>query len=74
MKYLRLGEIRNSPLFDKRTSDRTRKDGFKALQTVAKEQAKKILNEHVPTPLDKGIERDLDQVIKEESKKLLAGA
>jgi hypothetical protein len=32
------------------------------------------MKEHVPTPLDKGIERDLDQVIKEESKKLLAGS
>jgi trimethylamine--corrinoid protein Co-methyltransferase len=74
MKYLRLGEVRNSPLFDKRTSDRTKRDGFKALQTVAKEKAKKILKEHVPTPLDKGIERDLDKVIKEESKKLLAGS
>jgi trimethylamine--corrinoid protein Co-methyltransferase len=74
MKYLRLGEMRNSPLFDKRTSSRSNREGFKALQTVAKEQAKKILKEHVPTPLDKGIERDLDQVIKEESKKLLAGS
>jgi len=73
MKYLRLGEVRNSPLFDKRTGSKSRRDGFRALQTVAKEHARKLLKEHVPTPLDKDIERDLDRVIKEESKKLLAG-
>ncbi len=72
MKYLRLGEVRNSPLFDKRTGEKSKREGFRPLNEVAREQAKKILKEHEPTPLDKGIERDLDRVIKEESKKLLA--
>ena len=72
MKHLRMGEIRNSPLFDKRTGENVKKEGFRPLQEVAKEHAKRILKEHMPTPLDKDVERDLDRVIKEESKKLLA--
>lgn len=73
MKHMRLGEVRYSSLFDARSSEKARREGFRALQTVAKEQAKKILKEHVPTPLDKDVEKDLDRVIREESKKLLAG-
>ncbi len=74
MKHLKLGELRNSPLLDKRSFEKTHKEGFKALQAVARERARKILKEHQPTPLDKDIERRLDEVIKEESKKLLAGS
>ncbi len=72
MKHLRQGEVRVSPLWDKRTFERVKKEGFKPLQDAARDQARKILKEHQPTPLDKGVERDLDKVIKEESKRLLA--
>jgi len=72
MKYLRMGEAHISPLFDKRSYERIKQEGFKPLQERAKEAARKILKEHQVTPLDKDVERDLDNVIKESSKKLLA--
>ena len=72
MKYLRMGEAHISPLFDKRSYERIKQEGFKPLQERAKEAARKILKEHRVTPLDKDVERDLDNVIKESSKKLLA--
>ena len=49
-----------------------KREGFRALQTVAKDHVKRILKEHRVTPLDKNVERELDKVVKEESKRLLA--
>jgi len=72
MKHFKAGELRLSPLWDKRSGERVRKDGFKALQDVAREHARKILKEHQVAPLDKDVEKELDRVIKEESKKLIA--
>lgn len=72
MKYLRQGEIRVPQLWDKRSLEKVKRDGFRPLQEVAKERAKKILKEHQPTPLDKGVERELDRVIKAEEKRLMA--
>ena len=72
MKYIRTNEAHVSPLFDKRSQERIKKDGFKPLYELAKAAAKKILKEHQVTPLDKDVERELDKVIKESSKKLLA--
>ena len=71
MKYLRMGEIRNSALYDKRTSERVKRDGLKPLQVVAREAVKKILKEHEPTLLDKDVEREISKVVKEAEKKLL---
>ncbi len=73
MKHLRAGEIRTSPLFDKRSVDKMNKEGgFRPLHEAAKERARKLMKDHVVLPLDKGVERELDRVIKEESKKLMA--
>lgn len=72
MKHFRAGELRVSPLYDKRSSEKIKREGFRALQTVAKDHVKRILKEHRVTPLDKNVERELDKVVKEESKKLLA--
>jgi len=71
MKYLRLGELRISPLYDKRTGERGHKEGVRQLQVVAKEHVKKILKEHQPLPLDKDVDRELTRIVKEAEKKLL---
>jgi len=71
MKYLRMGEIRNSALYDKRTAERAKKEGIKPLQVAAREIVKKILKEHEPTPLGRDVENDLAQIVKEAEKKLL---
>ncbi len=69
MKYLKAGDFRISNLFDKRTGEKVSREGHKPLQKVAKEAALKILKEHEVTPVDH--EKELDRVIKEESRKLL---
>ena len=71
MKYLRMGEIRNSALYDKRTAERAKKEGIKPLQVAAREVVKKILKEHEPTPLGKDVERELSKIVKEAERKLL---
>lgn len=71
MKYLRLGEIRNSPLYDKRTGERTRKEGLRQLQEDARTEVRKILREHQPEPLGKDVERELEKVVKEAGKTLM---
>lgn len=72
MRHLRAGEQRISALYDKRSSERVKNEGFRALQTVAKDRARKILKEHQVMPFEKDVERSLDDIVKEESKKLLA--
>ena len=71
MKYLRMGEIRHSALYDKRTAERAKKEGTKPLQVAAREAVKKILKEHEPTPLGKDVERDLAKIVKDAERKLL---
>ena len=74
MKYLKAGEMRISPLFDKRTSERVRTEGFKPLQTAAKEAAKKILKEHEVTPLDSDVDKELTKIVKDAGKALTGRA
>jgi trimethylamine:corrinoid methyltransferase-like protein len=71
MTWFRKGEIRLSPLWDKRTGEKARHEGVRPLQDLAKDQVKKILKEHQPTPLDPDVERQLAQVVKESEKTLL---
>jgi len=71
MKYLRMGEIRNSALYDKRTSEKAKKEGIKPLQVAAREIAKKILKEHEPEPLGKDVEKELSKIVKDAERKLL---
>lgn len=71
MKYLRMGEIRNSTLYDKRSAERAGKEGIRPLQDVARDVAKKILKEHVPTPLGRDVEKELAMVVKDAQRKLL---
>lgn len=74
MKYLKMGEIRISTLWDKRSADRIKKDGFRPTQERAKEVVRKILREHDPEPLDKDVAKELEKVVKEASKDVMRGA
>jgi trimethylamine--corrinoid protein Co-methyltransferase len=71
MEHVRKEEIRISSLWDKRTSDRAAKDGFRPIQEAARERVKKILDEHVPEPLDRDIERAVGQALRDARKTLL---
>ncbi len=71
MKHLKAGEILNSKLLDKRTAERARKEGVRPLHLVAKDRVKQILKEHVPTPLDKDVQRELSRIVKESERTLL---
>ncbi|UCE45670.1 MAG: trimethylamine methyltransferase family protein [Methanobacteriota archaeon] len=71
MKYLKQGEMRISPLFDKRTSERVRTEGFKPLHVAAKEAVKKILKEHEVTPLDRDVDQEITKTVKEAGKALM---
>ena len=74
LKYLQMGEMRNSRLWDKRTMDRARKEGIRPLQDVARDAVRKILREHAPTPLDRDVDEELTAVVKEGAKNLLGKA
>lgn len=69
MKFLKMGDLRISNLFDKRTSEKIGREGAKPLEKAAKEVALKILKEHEVAPVEN--EKELDRIIKEEEKKLL---
>ncbi|HUU06956.1 MAG TPA: hypothetical protein VMW88_00920, partial [Thermoplasmata archaeon] len=58
-------------LFDKRTSERVRSEGFRPLHMVAKDKVKKILKEHEVMPLDRDIDQELTKTVKEAEKALL---
>lgn len=71
MKHLRAGELRISPLMDKRSAEKAKKEGVRPIQEVAKDVVRKILREHQPTPLDRDVERALAQIVKESEKTLI---
>ena len=74
MDYFRKGEIRVSPLMDKRTSERVRKEGFRPLQVAAKDVVKKILKEHQVAPLEKDAEQEVTRIVREAEKEFLGKA
>jgi trimethylamine--corrinoid protein Co-methyltransferase len=71
MEYVRKEEVRVSSLWDKRTSDRAAKEGFRPIQEAARERVKKMLDEHVPEPLDRDVEKAVGQVLRDARKTLL---
>jgi trimethylamine--corrinoid protein Co-methyltransferase len=71
MDNLRRGELRISTLWDKRTSGRATKEGFKPIQETAREHVRKILKEHTPEPLDRDVVRAMDAVVNEAAKALV---
>ena len=71
LKYLREGEMRNSPLWDKRTRDKAETEGLRPIQEVARDKARRLLGEHVPTPLDRDVEAELARIVAKGSQRLL---
>ena len=72
MKYLRAGEMRNSPLWDKRTMDKARAEGMRPIQEVARERARRILEGHAPIPLDADVQRELANIVEDGCRSLLS--
>ena len=72
MKHLKAGEIRLSPLWDKRTMDRALADGLRPVHEAARDAVRRILKEHEPVPLDADVERELARVVRDGEKELLA--
>ncbi len=71
MKYLREGEMRISPLMDKRSVEKAKNEGVRPMHEAAKDVVKRILRDHEVMPLDKDIDREMSQVVKESEKSLL---
>jgi trimethylamine--corrinoid protein Co-methyltransferase len=69
MEFLRKGELRMSPLWDKRTTERAKKDGYMPTQDAARQRVMEILKDHVPDPLDRDTERMIADVIKDAGKR-----
>lgn len=74
MKYLRGGEMRNSPLWDKRTMEKAKTEGLRPIQEVARERARQILKEYVPTPLDRDVREELARIVDAGGRELLRAA
>ncbi len=74
MEYFRKGEMRVSPLFDKRTSERVRKEGVRPLHVAAKDVVKRILKEHEVTPLDSEVEQEISRIVKDAEKDIFGKA
>ena len=70
MENLRKGELRVSQLWDKRSSEKASKEGFKPIQDSARDRVRKLLQVHEPEPLDRDVCREIDQVVKEAAKTL----
>ena len=71
LTHIRQGELRISPLFDKRTYNAAMKEGLRPLHERAREAARKTLSEHIPAPLDRDQDSDLTRVVKDAERKLL---
>lgn len=71
MACLRQGEVRVSPLWDKRGSERAAKEGFRSTQEAARDRVRRILEEHRPEPLDRDVDAAVSRVVKEASRALV---
>ncbi len=73
LNHLRKGELRLSPLFDKRPYEKATKEP-RLLHEEARAMAKKLLAEHKPAPIDKDQDAELTRIAKEAERKLLGKA
>ena len=73
MESIRDGEVRISSLWDKRSSDRVAKEGFKPIQETARDVVRRRIKEHEPEPMDRDVVNGIDQVIKEATRTFLRG-
>ncbi len=74
MKFLREGEMRNSPLWDKRTMDRAKTEGLRPIQEAAARRARQILEEHEPAALDRDVRAELTRIVDDGCTSLLRAA
>ncbi len=74
MAFLREGEMRNSPLWDKRTMDRAKTEGARPIEEAAAQRAREILKEHEPTPLDRDVRAELSRIADDGCRALLKAA
>ena len=74
MDNLRKGEVRVSPLWDKRSSEKAAREGFKSIQDTAKDHVRRLLQELEPEPLDRDVTSGIEHVIKEAAKAFLRGS
>ncbi|MDH5704080.1 MAG: trimethylamine methyltransferase family protein, partial [Aigarchaeota archaeon] len=58
-------------IINRERRERWEKAGSKDLREVAREEATRILKEHQPEPLDRGVEAELQKIIKEVEKREL---
>ncbi|MDH5268280.1 MAG: trimethylamine methyltransferase family protein, partial [Candidatus Bathyarchaeota archaeon] len=56
-------------IINRQKRERWEKAGSKDLREIAREEAKRILKEHQPEPLDRDIEEELKKVVKEVEKR-----
>ena len=56
-------------IIDREKRERWERAGSRDLREVAREEAKRILKEHQPEPLDRDIEEDLKKIVKEVEKR-----
>jgi trimethylamine--corrinoid protein Co-methyltransferase len=59
-------------LFDRKSRDTWEKEGAKDIQKAAREKAKWILKNHQVEPMDKGVEREMENYIKKTTKSYLS--
>ncbi len=71
MDSIRAGELRVPSLWDKRTSTRAAKEGFKPLQEAARDKVKRLLQEHEVEPLDGDVVAAIDSVVREAARSLV---
>ncbi|MCJ7489900.1 MAG: trimethylamine methyltransferase family protein [Thermoplasmata archaeon] len=58
-------------LLDRRSMDSWLKAGSKDITAVAREKAKKILKEHEPVPMDKGVTAEIEEYVKKTTREYL---
>jgi len=58
-------------IVNRQKRERWEKEGSKDLREIAREEAKRILKEHQPEPLDRDIEEEIKKVVKEVEKREL---
>ena len=56
-------------VFDRRNYEDWMRDGAKDARMLARERAKRILEEHQPNPLDKDVEEELLHILREIEKR-----
>jgi len=71
MRYLKKGEMRVSEFWDKRTGERAGREGPRDLREEARSRVRKILKDHVPEPLDRDVQADIEGVVRKASRELV---